>query len=104
MTREKAIEILSCDRERLIDARGADYSGVEALDMAIQNLEAWDKVLNVVDTDNHTNGDVFRTILKIYFPKTLFIWSKNEAYRTMGVVFSEEWWSKAYKAERMVEE
>jgi len=39
MTREKALEILSHDRERLIDARGADYSGVEALDMAIKAFE-----------------------------------------------------------------
>lgn len=97
MTREKALEILSYDREKLIDARGSDYSGVEALDMAMQSLEAWDKVLNVIDADNHTNGDAFRAILKIYFPKTLFIWSKNEAYRTMGIVFSEEWFNAMYK-------
>ena len=39
MTREKTLEILSHDRERLIDARGADYSGVRALDRAIKAFE-----------------------------------------------------------------
>lgn len=39
MTREKTLEILSHDRERLIDARGSDYSGVRALDMAIKAFE-----------------------------------------------------------------
>ena len=39
MTREKTLEILSHDRERLIDARGTDYIGVRALDMAIKAFE-----------------------------------------------------------------
>lgn len=39
MTDETALEILSHDRERLIDARGSDYSGVEALDMAITSFK-----------------------------------------------------------------
>ncbi len=51
----------------------------------------------VQECDNHTNGDVFKAMLKKYFPKTLFIWSKNEAYRTMGIVFSEEWFNATYK-------
>lgn len=44
-----------------------------------------------------TNGEVFKAMLKAYFPKTLFIWSKNEAYKTMGMAFTEEWWDMAYK-------
>ena len=44
-----------------------------------------------------TNGDVLNKVLKANFPKTLFIRSKNEAYRTMGIAFSEEWWNSPYK-------
>ncbi len=62
MTKEKALEILSHDRERLIDARGADYSGVEALDMAIRSLEAWDKVKEEL-TDKATFDNVDDLVL-----------------------------------------
>lgn len=39
MTDKTSLEILTHDRERLIDYRGSDYSGVEALDMAIKAFE-----------------------------------------------------------------
>lgn len=62
MTKEKALEILSHDRERLIDARGADYSGVEALDMAIRSLEAWNEVLYEI-ANKATLGNVGDLVL-----------------------------------------
>lgn len=51
----------------------------------------------VCELTGYTNGEVFKSMLKAYFPKTLFIWSKNEAYKTMGLNFSEEWWNNKYK-------
>ena len=40
MTNEEALNILRCERTEIKDRRGADFSGVEALDFAIKALEA----------------------------------------------------------------
>ena len=39
MDRETQIECLQYNLKQLIDSRGSDFSGVQALEMAIKNIE-----------------------------------------------------------------
>ena len=60
MTRGEAVEILHYECDALSDARGSDYSGVEALQMAINALEQpephydeWCETCSEYDSENH---------------------------------------------------
>ena len=44
MTIEQALDSLEYNRDALIVARGSDYSGVQAMNMAIRSLKAWEKI------------------------------------------------------------
>ena len=60
MTREEAIEILHYECDALSDARDSDYSGVEALQMAINaldqpepNYDEWCETCKEYDAERH---------------------------------------------------
>lgn len=52
MTNEEALNILRCERTEIKDRRGVDFSGVEALDIAIKTLEQQPKVGKWTCTDD----------------------------------------------------
>lgn len=91
---------------KLIDADELDNTiirlNAEGWDITRSEYKRIDGVLYEMSSANpkyegYTNGEVFKAVLKAYFPQMLFIWSKNEAYKTMSMAFSEEWWNMAYK-------
>lgn len=46
------------------------------------------------------NWEVMNLVLRKAFPRTIFIRAVNEWNKTKSIVYSEEWESKPYKAER----
>lgn len=63
MTRDDMLDSLRYNLEDLRQARGSDYSGVEAIEMAIKTLEAQPEIVRCTDcrhsVDYYHDGDCY---------------------------------------------
>lgn len=49
------------------------------------------------ETEEMTNEEMLNKVLRIYFPRSLFIREINEESHTKKIIFSDEWLKKPYK-------
>ena len=47
-----------------------------------------------------TNGEVFETFMRKAYPRSITIYQKNEAEKTIKPIFSEDWWNSPYRKEQ----
>ena len=47
-----------------------------------------------------TNGEVFETFMREAYPRSITIYQKNEAEKTIKPIFSEDWWNSPYRKEQ----
>lgn len=50
--------------------------------------------------DGATNGEVFETFMRKAYPRSITIYQKNEAEKTIKPIFSEDWWNSPYRKEQ----
>lgn len=104
LTRAEVIELLDGDWdfwEEFVSPKG-----IEALKYAISSLKT-DETYQI-EYENRdfieilegaTNGEVFETFMRKAYPRSITIYQKNEAEKTIKPIFSEDWWNSPYRKE-----